>query len=64
MNIWPVMAVLSGQSRLGGTKIRTILNIALISFYDIRPKNNFDETLDTNEYPIPWPIFDRFFLQL
>ncbi len=28
MYIWPVTAVVSGQSRLGGTKIRIILNIA------------------------------------
>ena len=34
MNIWPVTAVVSGQSRLGGTKIRIILNIALILHYD------------------------------
>ncbi len=29
MNIWPVMAVVSGQSRLGGTKNRIILNNTL-----------------------------------
>ena len=34
MNIWPVTAVLSGQSRLGGSKIRIILNKALILHYD------------------------------
>ena len=34
MNIWHVTAVVSGQSRLGGTKIRIILNIALILHYD------------------------------
>ncbi len=33
MNIWPVTAVVSGQSRLGSTKIRIILNIALILHY-------------------------------
>ena len=44
MNIWPVTAVVSGQSRLGGTKIRIILNITLILHYDScvkdRPKKN------------------------
>ncbi len=34
MNIWPVASVASGQSRLGGTKIGIILNIALILHYD------------------------------
>ncbi len=34
MNICPVTAVVSGQSRLGGKKIRMILNIALILHYD------------------------------
>ena len=34
MNIWPVTAVVSCQSRLGGTKIREILNISLILHYD------------------------------
>ncbi len=29
MNIWPVTAVVSGQSRLGGKKIGIILNIAV-----------------------------------
>ena len=32
--IWPMTAVVSGQTRLGGTKIRIILNIALILHYD------------------------------
>ena len=34
MNIWSVTAVVSGQSRLGGTKIRIILDIALILHFD------------------------------
>ena len=34
MNIWHETALASGQSRLGGTKIRIILNIALILLYD------------------------------
>ena len=34
MNIGPVTSVMSGQSRLGGTKIRIILNIALILYFD------------------------------
>ena len=34
MNIWPVTAVVSDQSRLGGTKIRIFQNIALILHYD------------------------------
>ncbi len=36
-------AVVSGQSQLGGTNIRIILNI--------RPKNLFGKSIDTNEYP-------------
>ncbi len=34
MNIWPMTAVVSGQSQLGSRKIRIILNIALILHYD------------------------------
>ncbi len=33
MNIWPDTAVVSGQSQLGGQKIRIILNIALNIHY-------------------------------
>ena len=33
MNTWPVTAVVSSQSQLGGTKIRIILNISLILHY-------------------------------
>ncbi len=33
MNIWPVTAVVPGQSRLGVTKIRIIKNMALILHY-------------------------------
>ena len=56
MYIWPVTAVVSGQSRLGSTKIRIILNIALILHYDSCVKDRdlktfFVESLDTNEYP-------------
>ena len=65
MNIWPVAAVVSGQSRLGGTKIRVILNIALILHFDScvkdRDLKKFRESLDTNEYTSikrSWP-FDR-----
>ncbi len=46
MNIGHVTAVVSGQSRLGGTKIRIILDIALILHYDSCIKER-----DTNEYP-------------
>ena len=34
MNIWPVTAVVADQSRLGGIKIKIILNIALNLCYD------------------------------
>ena len=33
MNIWPVTAVVSGQSRLGDTKMGIFLNIALILYF-------------------------------
>ena len=39
MNIWPVTALVSGQSWLGGTKIRIILNIALILHFDFCVKD-------------------------
>ncbi len=42
MNIWPEKAVVFGESWLGGTKIRIILNIVLILM---------GESLYTNEYP-------------
>ncbi len=49
------MAVVSGQSRLVGTKISIILNIALILHYDSCVKDTdlkkSGESLDTNEYP-------------
>ncbi len=34
MITWPVTAVVAGQSRLGGTRIRIILDIVLILYYD------------------------------
>ena len=34
MITWPETAVVAGQSRLGGTKIGIILNIALILHFD------------------------------
>ena len=48
MNIGPVTTLVSGQSRLGGTKIRLILNIALILHYEypsIKRSRPFDRSL-------------------
>ena len=50
-----VTEVVAGQSRLGGTKIRIILNIALILHFnscvkDRDLKKKFGESLNTNEY--------------
>ena len=39
MKFRPVTAVVSGQSRLGDTKIRIILNVALILHYDFYVKD-------------------------
>ncbi len=57
MYIWPVTAVVSGQSRLGDTKMVIFLNIALISYFhscvkDRDLKKKFGESVDTNKYPI------------
>ena len=48
MNIGPVTTLVSGQSRLGGTKVRLILNIALILHYEypsIKRLRPFDRSL-------------------
>ncbi len=54
MNIGPVKAIVSGQSRLGDTKIRIILNMALILHFDSCVKDTRPKQISVN----PWILLN------
>ena len=71
MITWPVTAVVAGQSRLGGTRIRIILNIVLILYYNTCVSDRYLKKNLVNpqilmkirvlnghdHFTAPWPIF-------